>query len=116
MRADGQVATRNYVGVLSTVQLLGATVVHKIADWFTPERLAEYPNIDGVVAFIHQMGCGMEMTGEPMDLLRRTIGGYCAPPQYRRRADRRPGLRAQPDHAFLAEQNLDRRPEPADAS
>jgi altronate hydrolase len=75
VRLDGRVGTRNYVGILSTVNC-SATVVHKIAEWFTPERLAAYPNIDGVAAFSHQMGCGMEMTGEPMDLLRRTMGGY----------------------------------------
>ncbi len=75
VRDNGQVATRNYVGVISTVNC-SATVVHKIAEWFTPERLAAYPNIDGVAAFAHGLGCGMEMTGEPMDLLRRTMAGY----------------------------------------
>lgn len=75
VRADGRVATRNFIGILSTVNC-SATVVHKIAGWFTPERLADYPNIDGVVAFSHSIGCGMEMTGEPMALLRRTIAGY----------------------------------------
>ena len=68
-------STRNYVGVLSTVNC-SATVAHRIAEYFTPERLAEYPNIDGVAAFSHDTGCGMEMTGEPMDLLRRTMAGY----------------------------------------
>ena len=75
VRANGQVATRNFVGVLSTVNC-SATVAHRIAEYFTPERLAEYPNIDGVAAFSHDTGCGMEMTGEPMDLLRRTMAGY----------------------------------------
>jgi len=75
VRANGQVATRNYIGVLSTVNC-SATVAHKIAEYFTPERLAAYPNIDGVCAFAHGTGCGMEMTGEPMDLLRRTMAGY----------------------------------------
>jgi altronate hydrolase len=75
VRANGQVATRNYVGVLSTVNC-SATVAHKIAEYFTPERLSDYPNIDGVAAFSHDTGCGMEMTGEPMDLLRRTMAGY----------------------------------------
>ncbi|BDB29588.1 dehydratase [Cupriavidus sp. TA19] len=75
VRVDGRVATRNYVGILSTVNC-SATVVRKIADWFTPERLAAYPNVDGVVAFSHSLGCGMEMSGEPMDLLRRTMAGY----------------------------------------
>lgn len=75
VRKDGRVGTRNYVGICSTVNC-SATVVRLIADWFTPERLAEYPNIDGVVAFSHSLGCGMEMTGEPMELLQRTIAGY----------------------------------------
>ncbi|MBE0585210.1 MAG: altronate dehydratase [Desulfofustis sp.] len=75
VRDDGRVATRNYIGICSTVNC-SATVVRKIADWFTPERLAEYPNVDGVVAFSHPLGCGCEMTGEAMDQLRRTIAGY----------------------------------------
>ncbi len=79
VRADGRVATRNYVGILSTVNC-SATVVQRIAAWFTPERLAEFPNVDGVVAFSHGLGCGMEMTGEPMALLRRTLAGYARHP------------------------------------
>ena len=75
VRADGRVATRNYIGIVSTVNC-SATVTHRIADWFTPERLAAYPNIDGVAAFTHSSGCGMELSGEPMDLLRRTLAGY----------------------------------------
>ncbi|MBI1395691.1 MAG: altronate dehydratase [Betaproteobacteria bacterium] len=75
VRDNGQVGTRNFIGILSTVNC-SATVVHRIAEWFTPERLADYPDVDGVVAFAHDTGCGMEQTGEPMDLLRRTLGGY----------------------------------------
>ncbi len=76
VREDGQVGTRNYIGILSTVNC-SATVVHRIAEHFTEDSLKEkYPNIDGVVALSHGTGCGMEMTGEPMDLLRRTMGGY----------------------------------------
>ena len=75
VRANGEVGTRNFIGILSTVNC-SATVAHKIAAWFTPERLAAYSNIDGVVAFTHGSGCGMEMSGEPMALLRRTMAGY----------------------------------------
>jgi altronate hydrolase len=75
VRPNGQVGTRNFLGILSTVNC-SATVVKKIAEWFTPERMKEYPNVDGVVAFSHSIGCGMEMSGEPMDLLRRTMAGY----------------------------------------
>ena len=61
VRPDGRVGTRNYIGVMSTVNC-SATVVHAVADYFTPERLADYPNVDGVVAFSHGIGCGMEMS------------------------------------------------------
>lgn len=74
VRADGRAGTRNYIAVLVTVNC-AATTARKIADHFTPERLAAWPNVDGVVALTHELGCGMEMTGEPMDLLRRTIAG-----------------------------------------
>ncbi len=75
VREDGRVATRNFIGICSTVNC-SATVVRKIADWFTPEKLADYPNVDGVVAFSHPLGCGCEMTGDAMDQLRRTIAGF----------------------------------------
>jgi altronate hydrolase len=75
VRPDGRVATRNYLGILSTVNC-SATVARGIADHFTRERLAAYPNVDGVVALTHGSGCGMDTQGEGMRLLRRTLGGY----------------------------------------
>jgi len=56
---DGRIATRNYIGILSTVNC-SATVARGIADWFTRERLATFPNVDGVVALTHGSGCGMD--------------------------------------------------------
>ncbi|MBC7435117.1 MAG: altronate dehydratase [Bdellovibrionales bacterium] len=81
VRPDGQIGTRNYIGILSTVNC-SATVVHKVAEWFTEERLASFGNIDGVVGLSHGLGCGMEMSGEPMDLLRRTTAGYARNPNF----------------------------------
>jgi altronate hydrolase len=75
VRADGRVATRNYIGILSTVNC-SATVSRGIADHFTRERLAGFPNVDGVVALTHGSGCGMDTQGEGMKLLRRTLAGY----------------------------------------
>jgi len=71
----GKVATRNYIGILSTVNC-SATVARGIAGHFTRERLAAYPNVDGVVALTHGSGCGMDTSGEAMRILRRTLGGY----------------------------------------
>ena len=52
IREDGRVATRNYLGVF-IVGHSGATIARKIADAFDDERLAAYPNVDGVVPFVH---------------------------------------------------------------
>ena len=79
VRGNGDVATRNFIGVL-VVGNCAATAARKTTDFFDEERLAEYPNVDGVVPFVHEIGCGMEMTGEPMDLLRRTLSGFIRNP------------------------------------
>lgn len=78
-RKDGRIGTRNYIGIFITVNC-SATVARKISAYFDEERMERWPNVDGVVAFVHQQGCGMEMTGEPMDLLRRTLAGYIRHP------------------------------------
>jgi altronate hydrolase len=78
-RADGRIATRNYIGVLTSVNC-SATVARAIADHFRrdihPEALAKYPNVDGVVALTHGGGCATDSAGEPLQVLRRTLGGY----------------------------------------
>jgi altronate hydrolase len=80
-RADGRVGTRNYIGVLTSVNC-SATVARRIADHFTTERLADFANVDGVVAFTHMSGCGMAKAGRGMENLRRTIGGYARHPNF----------------------------------
>lgn len=79
VRDDGRVATRNYIGIF-TVGHRGATVARHIAKWFTAQRLQAFPNIDGVVPYIHEQGAGMEKSGEPMQLLQRTLAGYIRHP------------------------------------
>jgi altronate hydrolase len=74
VRPDGRVATRNYIGILTSVNC-SATVARMIARHFE-NRLDDYPNVDGVVALTHKTGCGMASEGEATDLLRRTIAGY----------------------------------------
>ena len=79
VRADGRVATRNYLGVLTSVNC-SATVARAIASHFDrdthPDALAAYPNVDGVIALAMGTGCGMGATGEGIDVLRRTLAGY----------------------------------------
>ena len=80
-RPDGRVATRNYIGVLSSVNC-SATAARAIADHFSrrtnPQALAPYPQIDGVVALTHGTGCGMDTEGLGLKLLERTLAGYAS--------------------------------------
>lgn len=82
VRADGQVATRNYIGVLSSVNC-SATAARMIADHFKG-RLDAYLNIDGVVALTHKRGCGLDSKVEGVHALRRCIAGYAAHPNFAR--------------------------------
>jgi altronate hydrolase len=82
VRDDGRVATRNYIGVMTTVNC-STTVARAIADQFRgPTALADFPNVDGVVALTHKGGCGASADGETVDLLRRTMGGYARHPNF----------------------------------
>ncbi|HXZ07872.1 MAG TPA: altronate dehydratase family protein [Paraburkholderia sp.] len=84
-RDDGRVATRNYIGVLTSVNC-SATVARAIADHFRrdvhPEELADFPNVDGVIALTHGLGCGIDMQGEGIHILRRTLAGYATHPNF----------------------------------
>ena len=80
-RPDGRVATRNYIGVLSSVNC-SATVCRYIADTFKGDGLKEFPNVDGVVAITHGTGCGMAGKGLGWDLLQATMAGYARHPNF----------------------------------
>jgi len=78
-RKDGRFGTRNFIVVLSSVNC-SATVAHRIADAFDDETLANYSNIDGVAAFTHGTGCGMDGAGEGYHNLQRVLAGYARHP------------------------------------
>jgi altronate hydrolase len=80
-RPDGRVGTRNYIAVVTSVNC-SATAARRIADAFGPDELAAYPNIDGVVAFVHGTGCGMAGDGEGFEALQRVMWGYARHPNH----------------------------------
>ena len=84
-RPNGRVATRNYIGILSSVNC-SATVARAIADHFSrtlhPDALAGFDNVDGVVALTHGTGCGMDHEGLGMQVLERTMTGYASHPNF----------------------------------
>jgi len=80
LRPNGKTGTRNYIGVLTSVNC-SATAAKFIAEAINrSDMLADYPGIDGVVAFVHGTGCGMAARGEGWDVLQRTQWGYATHP------------------------------------
>lgn len=74
-RPDGRAATRNYIAIVTTVNCSG-TSARYIMQALDRELLAEFPNVDGVVALTHKSGCGFEYAGEDHQRLNRTLAGF----------------------------------------
>ncbi|TVQ29901.1 MAG: altronate dehydratase [Geminicoccaceae bacterium] len=80
-RANGNVGTRNFIGILSSVNC-SASVSKFVAQQFPKEELALYPNVDGIVALTHGTGCGMADSGEGFAALQRVLWGYARHPNF----------------------------------
>jgi altronate hydrolase len=79
-RANGRTGTRNYVGILTSVNC-SASVARFMAEAATRSGILEqFGNVDGVVSFTHGTGCGMAGSGEGFEVLKRTQWGYSANP------------------------------------
>ena len=79
-RANGKVGTRNYIGVLTSVNC-SATVAGFIAEEVKRSgMLDDYPNIDGIVALKMDNGCVIDYRGAIFDILKRTAWGYATNP------------------------------------
>ncbi|TDN58001.1 altronate hydrolase [Paraburkholderia sp. BL10I2N1] len=81
VRANGDVGTRNFIGVIASVNC-SATVCRHIGEAFKDNALKAFPSVDGVVAITHGSGCGMAGSGEGIELLRRTLRGYANNPNF----------------------------------
>ena len=79
-RANGKTGTRNYLGILTSVNC-SATVARLIAREAEKSGLLdEYPNVDGIIPLVHGTGCGMASKGEGFETLKRTQWGYAGNP------------------------------------
>ncbi len=82
LRENGQVATRNYIGIVSTVNC-SATVTKMIVEKIKYSNiLNDYSNIDGIVPITHSTGCGMNTVSEGMQMFQRTIDGFKNHPNF----------------------------------
>ncbi len=81
-RPDGRVGTRNYLGILTSVNCSGS-VARFVAESIEKDGwLSEFENIDGIVPIVHGTGCGMSSSGEGYDTLFRTLSGYAQNPNF----------------------------------
>lgn len=81
-RADGRVGTRNYLGILTSVNCSGS-VAKFIAEAAEKSGLLDaFPNIDGIVPITHGTGCGMASDNEGYATLMRTLSGYAQHPNF----------------------------------
>jgi altronate dehydratase len=82
LRDGGRTGSRNYLGVLTSVNC-SASVADFIAQEATARGLlAAYPNVDGIVPLTHGTGCGLAPSGEGYDILERTLWGHAAHPNF----------------------------------
>ena len=78
-RPGGRVGTRNYLGVISSVNC-SASVARYVADHFRFTDLkGNFPNVDGVVAFTHKGGCSYDPK-HGHEVLQRVIAGMARHP------------------------------------
>ena len=79
-RKNGKVGTRNYIGIMTSVNC-SATVASHIAKEVEKRGLLQnYPNIDGVVALTQDNGCVIDYRGVIFDTFKRTAWGYATNP------------------------------------
>jgi galactarate dehydratase len=82
VRANGDVGTRNYIGIITSVNC-SATVSRAIADAFNRGgALDGFENVDGVVALTHGTGCAISTKAEGYTYLTRTLSGYAKHPNF----------------------------------
>jgi altronate hydrolase/galactarate dehydratase len=81
-RDDGKVGTRNYIGILTSVNCSGSVAKFVAEEAEKSGLLKRYKNVDGIVPIVHGSGCGMANSGEGYDLLFRTLSGYARNPNF----------------------------------
>ncbi|HEX8165299.1 MAG TPA: UxaA family hydrolase, partial [Beijerinckiaceae bacterium] len=81
-RASGKTGTRNYIGILTSVNCSASVARFAAAAVEKSGLLADYPGVDGVVAIVHGTGCGHAAYGEGFEVLRRTQWGYASHPNF----------------------------------
>ncbi len=79
-RKNGKVGTRNYIGIMTSVNCSATVASHIAKEVEKRGLLKDYPNIDGVVALTQDNGCVIDYRGVIFDTFKRTAWGYATNP------------------------------------
>jgi altronate dehydratase len=74
-RPDGRIGTRNYVAVLASVNCSSSATRRVVETIRTSGVLAEFPNVDDVIALTTKGGCGSHYGSSGWAQLQRTLAG-----------------------------------------
>jgi altronate hydrolase len=77
-RSDGSSGTRNYLGIVPSVNC--ASTVARLAAQAASAHVHDLAGLDGVIALNHDLGCAMAEGSRGDDILRRTLRGYATHP------------------------------------
>jgi altronate hydrolase len=80
VRAGGKAGTRNYIGILTSVNCSASASMFMAEAVRRSGLLDEFPNVDGVIPLVHGGGCALDVNGEGYQVLKRTQWGYAANP------------------------------------
>ena len=81
-RPDGKIGTRNYVGIITSVNCSASAAKMIALEAEKRGLLEKYPHVDGIVPITHGTGCGVANDSEPIAKLQRVIWGYAMHPNF----------------------------------
>ena len=80
LRSDGQVGTRNYLALVATVNCSATVIRQAVLEIEECGVIENFENVDGIVAFAHNSGCGMSSEGRGIEILDRVLWGHATHP------------------------------------
>ena len=79
--AEGYAGTRNYLGIVTTVQCVEG-VVNVAAERIRRDILPKYPNVDDIVVINHAYGCGVAINAPEAKVPIRALTNICKHPNF----------------------------------
>lgn len=81
-RSDGKVGTRNYIGIVTSVNCSASAAKHLAREAERSGLLDQFPGVDGIVPIVHGAGCCIGTDDEAFRKLQSAIWGYATHPNF----------------------------------